>query len=617
MGRVVAHVSVLALAGLVALAGLAAPGCGDDPLTEPSTTSKPSREIRPTIDSLGIVPFSSKMLDFTLLDRNGQGVARRVLSFRIVDPAGNSPGGATAAAARGAMLSVDRAVTDVRGRVRLQVIAGEETFFLVRVTAQRAADLLVPVFVDSKKRGPVEVVPRIQAPLEISATISSVRIYFLTGSLCAGVPRARPMPGAIPPRVIDPGATSMFSTVSGEETHAIVAHGLDAAEVVKVDGCIDLPGSAVLPDDVPIRVPIPMQPLRSAVTGRFRAVTVVPLDKPPRAATAVISAWSQLTACPGDPGRLWLDCTVDALGPETADDPLDCVPSATDEAAFDGRLAARRGLPIPGQPESRCRQRTDGAGRASLETQIEGMFPAPGSQLLTDLQALPADVTNLLRSFRLQSTLELFATTRPDRFLADHTLDVLDLGETSPISQPLWELGLPLRTARFIPVSAEAGEISFERHAFTLRLGTAARLAMERGVLGRRGFPPETAAFVAALFGGARYSDRGTPLQGCAALSALVCPLVTGPTGCMTSACTAGGSALGRRLSRVFTGLDGPDLDLFLEGFAPIVDREGDGVADVFGSTRPTAPSGAWGGYLRTADEQHMIQGSFTADRER
>jgi hypothetical protein len=40
-------------------------------------------------------------------------------------------------------------------------------------------------------------------------------------------------------------------------------------------------------------------------------------------------------------------------------------------------------------------------------------------------------------------------------------------------------------------------------------------------------------------------------------------------------------------------------------------------VADAFGSSRPTSPSGSWAGYLRTADEQHLILGSFTADRER
>jgi hypothetical protein len=287
-----------------------------------------------------------------------------------------------------------------------------------------------------------------------------------------------------------------------------------------------------------------------------------------------------------------------------------------DEAAFEGRLAARRGLPMmdPDPVKARCRQRTDGAGRASLETQIEGMF-APAT--LSEVTALPADVANLLRSFRLQSTLELTPTTRPDRFLGDHQLEVLELGEGTPVQQPLWEMGLPQRTTHFIPVTAEAGEISFERHGFTLRLGTAARLALERGVLARHGFPPDIAAFVTALFASARYPEAGRPVQGCAALSALVCPLVTGPMGCMTTACTAGGAALGRRLGTVLTALDGVDLDFFIEGFAPIIDREGDGVADAFGSSRPTSPSGSWAGYLRTSDEQHLILGSFTADRER
>ena len=596
----VARLKVLALV-LLALPA----GCGDEP-SDPSPPSvKPSRTIRASSDPLAILPGGSKMVDFTLLDEHGQGVARRVLTFTITGMG------------HGALLSADRAVTDDRGRVRIQVISGAEAIFHVLVTAPRAADLLLPVFVDLKTRGPVEVVPRLQGAADVVATVSSIRLYLLTGSKCADINRARPMVGAIPPRVIDPGSSSMFDSVSGtmEDTHAIVGHGLDAAEIVKLDGCIDLPGGSVLKDD-PIRLVLPLQPLRPSVAGRFRAVTVVPLDRGPKAATVVVTAWSQLAACPGDPGRLWLDCTVDALGLETPNDPLDCVPSAMDEAAFDGRLAARRGLPAMDQPQSRCRQRNDGAGRASLETQIEGMFAA-ASPPISEVMAVPADVANLLRSFRLQSTLELSRTTNPTRFLADHQLEVLELGETSPIAQPLWELGLPLRAARFIPTTAEAGEISFARHGFTLRLGTAARLALERGILARRGFPPDIAAFVSALFASARYSDRGTPLQGCAALSALVCPLVTGPMGCMTSACTAGGAALGRRLTNVFAGLDGVDLDLNIEGFAPIIDREGDGVADAFGSSRPTSPSGSWAGYLRTADEQHLILGSFTADRER
>ena len=476
------RVKVLVLVGLALLSA-----CGDEPSDPSPPSDKPSRTIQASSDPLGILPGGSKMVDFTLLDEHGQGVARRVLTFAIT---GLTMG-------NGALLSADRAVTDDRGRVRIQVIGGAEAIFHVRVTAPRAADLLLPVFVDLKKRGPVEVVPRLQTTPDVVATVSSIRLYFLTGSKCADINRARPVVGAIPPRVIDPGSSSMFDSVSGttDDTHAIVAHGLDAAEIVKLDGCIDLPGVTVLRDD-PIRVVLPLQPLRPSVAGRFRAVTVVPLDRGPKAATAVVTAWSQLAACPGDPGRLWLDCTVDALGPETADDPLDCVPSAMDEAAFEGRLAARRGLPVTGQPLSRCRQRIDGAGRASLETQIEGMFAAAGSPPLSEVMALPADVANLLRSFRLQSTLDISPTTRPDRFLADHQLEVLELGENAPIAQPLWDLGLPLRTARFIPVSAEAGEITFERHGFTLRLGTAARLALERGILARRGFPPDIAAFV-------------------------------------------------------------------------------------------------------------------------
>src|SRR5688572_20631635 len=193
-------------ARLLAVLAALASACGDDAPTSAPSDSTPTREIRASTDSLGILPFRSKMLDFVLVDKDGTAVPDRIMTF-VIDGRGNTP---PAEVARGANLSHDRAVTDHLGRVRLQVLAGEATYFSLRVRAPRAADLVLTVFVDEKRRGPVEVFPRLQTTAEVATTIASIRLHFLTGVLCATVPRARPMPGAIPPREIEPGTVSVF-----------------------------------------------------------------------------------------------------------------------------------------------------------------------------------------------------------------------------------------------------------------------------------------------------------------------------------------------------------------------------------------------------------------------
>ena len=62
-------------------------------------------------------------------------------------------------------------------------------------------------------------------------------------------------------------------------------------------------------------------------------------------------------------------------------------------------------------------------------------------------------------------------------------------------------------------------------------------------------------------------------------------------------------------------GLDGVDLDLSLEGFAPMIDREGDGVADSLGWSRPTLARGLVGAAPAHRGRAAPDSGSFTADR--
>jgi hypothetical protein len=86
--------------------------------------------------------------------------------------------------------------------------------------------------------------------------------------------------------------------------------------------------------------------------------------------------------------------------------------------------------------------------------------------------------------------------------------------------------------------------------------------------------------------------------------------------GCMVAACTAGSTALGRRLEAAFTAIDGEGVDLTIEGAAPIVDRDGDGRADALGWLQlGSSDPGVWSGQLRAPGEQTALQATWTADR--
>jgi hypothetical protein len=591
---------------IVAILALA---CGNDPPAPADGGPGTQYRIRHTDESVVVAPNGSKQLSFYLLDGQDRPVPNQVLQFQIDN----------ASVARGATLSIDRGVTDAYGMVSLQIISGQITVFTLAVSAQNARRLEVQVRVDSRKYGPVEVAPTLAGAG--TESVASIILFFAPGTGCSRILLSKPPTDMVPARAVMLGQVERYSTVNMEEGHAIVGHGLDAEGVVVVDGCVDLSGSAILEDGL-VRVMLPLSRAAISPVGRFRVTSQLQLAPTPEAATALAEAWGEIVACQSDPGRLWLDCTVDALAPESAEDPLDCVPSVADEAAFDRKLAARRGLPLrettpAGTTYARCRQAKDASGDTSLEDRIGGMFSSQNPMLRASLEGISREASSLLSSIGVQSYFDVAATSSPERFQIDHQLEALELGEPgSKVPVNLWSLGLPLRTARLIPAVTVARDISLDQHGFTIRLGSAARLALEQGILPRRGYPGEIAAFVTSVFASATYVDRGTTYKGCPALAALVCPLVGAPDACLVDACQAGVAALGRRLGGVFSPLNGAGLDLFLEGTAPLIERDGDGRADSFGWLLPSSFPGVWSGNLRAGEEQHAVRGIFTADRE-
>ncbi len=598
---------LLSIAVGLAGSGLAC-GKGDTPPPGDGGVTSTYR-IRTPVDRVAVAPNGSRQLSFTLTDTRDAPVPNRVLHFQIADPA----------LARGATLSLSRGLTDARGSVNLQVIAGLPTHFRLTVATDGAQMLTMDILVDPNKHGPVDVAPILVGTA--TEPVASVHLFFAPGLSCATVSRTEPPSDVFAMRITMPGQVERYSAVSVDQGHAIIGQGLDAAGVTVVDGCLDLAGSSIL-EETAVRVVLPLRPLTISPVGRFRVTSQLQLQGTPKAVTELGETWGELTACASDPARLWLDCTVDALGAETADDPLDCVPSATDEMAFDGKLKARRGVvqaPAPGSMFPRCRRQdtTPTGDPGTLEMRVAGMF-SQMANLRPNLDAITHEAATLLSAIGVQSYFQVSATSRPDRFQIDHQLEALELGEPgAKVPVNLWSLGLPLRMAQLVPATTLASDITIVQHGFTLRLGSAARLALEQGILARRGYPGETAAFITGLYGGASYTDRGTTYRGCPALAALVCPLVGGADGCLVTACQNGVAALARRLSAVFAPLNGSGIDLFLEGTAPLIDRNGDAKADSFGWLLPSAiPPGLWSGYLRTAEEQQVISGIFTADRE-
>src|SRR5204863_3912419 len=112
----------------------------------------------------------------------------------------------------------------------------------------------------------------------------------------------------------------------------------------------------------------------------------------------------------------------------SGDDPLDCKPSQADEAAFDGRLSARRGLLTGTPPGGRCRGDVDGAGRPAIETQVQALLGgATASAMIEHLRAMARETRTLFHDFKIHTALTLSRTTARARFPLDHTLEALEV----------------------------------------------------------------------------------------------------------------------------------------------------------------------------------------------
>ncbi len=579
-------------------------------------------------DSLSLVirPGSSGRIEFLLRDGMGLPVANYPLDFAII---GDGSGDGTA----DAQLSSSQGLTDSNGSAELEVIVGnlasDNTPVAFSITAtclgSRTAqvDILVTTNVYS-----VEVLPVPDAVLLGSTTIAATRLLFFDDATCGDLDLtdlnaapARPRS----PRTVAANTSFVFSGVAASGSHAVVGLGLDSNNFVQIGGCVDIAGSSLLESET-IRATLFMDRLFPVPTGNYQVASDFKLAPAPAGLSAIQSAWGQWTRCPLDPARLWLDCTLDALATDPTTDPLDCVPVPGAEGALGDMLFARRGkvvAPSAGTSptsDAPCRDRTDGDGNTSLDAIVTDLFSGTSGQLQgTNLGNFPLEIGALLDDVHLDSTMTITTDDDLNSYTIRHDL----LGVTfpdalAPISFKATDLGLPVSSVSGISATLRAGQLSIPSHGFTLRLGTTARYAFEATSLKSRG-TQDTGSLVKSIFALAQKIDQGDVLSGCDALDAAVCDQLGLPRLCVLDACQSGLAALAAVLAKAFDGLNGNGLDFFLSGSTPVVDLDGDGVADALGQGgRPGSVSAGPGLWSATFDAQgggYVIYGSWSASK--
>jgi hypothetical protein len=267
---------------------------------------------------------------------------------------------------------------------------------------------------------------------------------------------------------------------------------------------------------------------------------------------------------------------------------------------------------MPGMGQ--CRDKVDALGAASHDAMVANLFPSTRSRLLESLPAMGTEVTQLLDSIELRSTLSIRSTSSPEHYQVSHRLTSASFPlPASGTSIELLDLGAPVLEARFVPATGHLNELEVGTHGFTLRLGSVARQAFAQASLVPRGAPADLPAFVSSLFGAATRNETGTLLTGCAALDALVCADVGEPRGCLTMACTEGLGALRRRLDAGFQAMDGDDLDFVLGGTVHVIDADGDGQADALGGL--SGALGLWLGEVRGRGGPNPLNGTWSGIR--
>ncbi len=384
-------------------------------------------------------PDQQVTLTFILTD-GGRPVSGQTVSFTAI--------ASSTAGTQGASVAEPSGVTGADGSVSVGVRAGLADF---RVEAQiGSAKSDVTVIVATGPTGTVLVAPFLAAsssPLPPDATI---QILFYDATSCAELNLDEPPD---PPRGNDGVVTlagldtpARFDVVGTTVMNAAVGRASSGTAVV-ASGCVDIPGSSLLPDET-VEVALPLTDWSPDPVGTYTLTSTLKFAPPPAAAAALAAPWTDLSDCPLDPAQLWLDCTVDALSPATSADPLDCVPATAPggEGPLGDAIALLRGVPLTdgsGGPTG-CRSARDAAGDESLDALALGLFGSPTPAQLVTLPAIAADASSMLDSFQLVSQLTVGPSGTAGSYAVTHLLTEAQFGPGGQAQVALASLGLPI-----------------------------------------------------------------------------------------------------------------------------------------------------------------------------
>jgi hypothetical protein len=584
---------------LLTVAGLGV-HCGEN--GSPSNSVEAKLLLAPVLDVVMVKPGATAPVSFRLTTLDGAPVAGERLDFAAVDAPSSELGGATLSALSG--------LTDLNGVGSVTVAGGLRTEFRLSAHHRRSGLAEVTVKVGGSLDGTIAVVPGAATGSTAAGAVVSIAVTLFEGMTCSQLP-----PLALPSKLhrtitVLPGAAAQFSIDSTEDV-GLVGQGRDADGHLRTDGCVDVPaGTVVAGDRLLVYLPLfdlePTPRATFALSSRFSLARREILKR-------VTSPWQDLGDCPLDPGQLWLDCAIDALGASPGD-AMDCVPAGSGEGELAGLIVARRGS-ASGSPLCRA---TTVAGAQSLDAKVAALFPNPAQSPASDIDAMGAALGTMFDDVTLGSTLELNATAMRGWFQATHTLRTIlfAIGNQS-VSVDVVAQGAPDVQARLVPVNTSGDLLTIEAHNLGLHLGTLARTAFAKAALTvapSPGQPSQSATgdipqYLGRLFGLASNGSGATKTTGCDALDAVVCADIGQLPGCLRAACVAGQAGLAARLDAAFAELDGSGPDLQLSGSAVMTDADQDGEAEQLGGT--TNNPGLWTGQLRVRGGNETIGGSW------
>jgi hypothetical protein len=579
-------------------AALFAAGCVGDNL--PPITVLPPLVLVPLRKTVSVKPGQTARATFALTAVSGMPVAGERLDFAAVDNPETPE-----SELFGATLSASSGLTDAAGMASVTITGGLETLFKLRARNARAAvPAEVTVIVREGDDGNIAVVAVPAVGSNAAMTVSAVDLLLFDKMSCSMLSPIAPPSTVYLKQTVPPGAPGTFG-VSNMGTWAVLGQGRDGDGQLRASGCVDVPGSTVVVGKT-VNVYLPLSEVEPIPRGTFVLSSSFSLAKRelPR---RVAAPWQDLGDCPLDPGQLWLDCAVDALGSPPGD-ALDCVPAASGEGDLANLITARRGNLSTG---SACRAVAAATGAQGLDAKVAALFPSPAQAPISSIDTLGTAIAAMFDDVKLGSTLALEPTASVEIFQATHTLRSASFQVGAQATTvDIVALGTPNSQARFVPVSTKDGLLSVGSHGMGMRLGTLAHTAFAKVSLTGHGFPSATSAYLDVAFGLATTGTGAARKAGCDALDVVVCTDVGRPVGCLGAACVAGQAALAARLDAAFTLADGDGADLQLSGSAAMTDDNGDGFADRLGAS--SKDSGLWTAQIRAHAGTEIVSGSWS-----